>query len=34
VLREIKAMEKPLVIHAFLAHTPESVEFIEVYGKD
>lgn len=30
-VREIKRLEKPLVIHAFLAHTPDSMEFIAGY---
>jgi protein tyrosine phosphatase (PTP) superfamily phosphohydrolase (DUF442 family) len=33
-LREIKAMEKPLVIHAFLSHTPESTGFVKAYKGD
>lgn len=30
-VREIKKMEKPLVIHAFLSHTPESADFVKAY---
>lgn len=30
-VREIKKMERPLVIHAFLSHTPESVDFVKAY---
>lgn len=33
-VREIRKLEKPLVIHAFLAHTPESLEFIEAYRRN
>lgn len=30
-VREIKALEKPLVIHAFLPHAPECAEFMALY---
>ncbi|MDT8286049.1 MAG: hypothetical protein RQ748_02975 [Elusimicrobiales bacterium] len=30
-VRATKKMEKPLVIHAFLSHTPESAEFVKAY---
>lgn len=32
-VKEISAMEKPLVIHAFLSHSWESLDFVETYRR-